>query len=194
MKATNIIWDIDEDENINLPTEVEIPSGLTDVEEISDWLSEEFEYCHKGFALYEDEDDKTLSFNGTEYTVKVGNYPSHPLAMWVSIQNVKATSCENEIITVNLGNFYRDSTFVQPGSSFINTGSGFEEHYIKLLEETNLAKPYVCFGKPFYKGSGFNDYPLYEFDKKMLQELDPKGWASYMEKWFDEAEKIQKMM
>ena len=51
MKATNIKWDIDYDDNNFLPTEVEIPTEITDVEEISDWLSDEFGYCHEGFCL-----------------------------------------------------------------------------------------------------------------------------------------------
>lgn len=34
-----------------LPTEVEIPTEITNEEEISDWLSDEFGYCHKGFCL-----------------------------------------------------------------------------------------------------------------------------------------------
>ena len=51
MKATNIKWDIDFDDNGFLPTEVKIPTEIIDVEEISDWLSDEFGYCHEGFCL-----------------------------------------------------------------------------------------------------------------------------------------------
>lgn len=186
MKVTNIIWDIDED-GINLPVEVEVPNGLLDEEAISDWLSDEYGYCHKGFVLCENDNIKTLSWNGTEYAVKVGNYQTHPLAMWVCLQDTKVPFPENEIITVNLGNYYREDTFVQPGSSFINTGYGIEDRYIKLLKDTHLAEPYVCFGEPYYKGSGFNDYPLYDFNRKMLQELDPKGWDTYLKTWMKEA-------
>ena len=56
MKATNIKWDIDYDDNNFLPTEVEIPTGITDEEEISDWLSDEFGYCHEGFCLEMEEE------------------------------------------------------------------------------------------------------------------------------------------
>ena len=56
MKATNIKWDIDYDDNNFLPTEVEIPIGMTDAEEISDWLSDEFGYCHEGFCLEMEEE------------------------------------------------------------------------------------------------------------------------------------------
>lgn len=52
MKATNIIWDVDEGmESVDLPTEIEIPETMTDVEEISDYLSELTSFCHKGFKL-----------------------------------------------------------------------------------------------------------------------------------------------
>lgn len=50
MKAMNIIWDTD-GEDISLPTEIDIPEGMEDEEEISDYLSETTGYCHKGFAL-----------------------------------------------------------------------------------------------------------------------------------------------
>ena len=52
MKAINIIWDTD-GENISLPTEIDIPEGMTDKEEISDYISNETGFCHKGFELTE---------------------------------------------------------------------------------------------------------------------------------------------
>ena len=72
MKATNIKWDVTDgtedmtQEEMNeiletLPTEVEIPNHLVkDYEEneydyyypdISDWLSNEFGFCHYGFEI-----------------------------------------------------------------------------------------------------------------------------------------------
>lgn len=59
MKATNIEWDIDdeyteeekEDLLATLPTKIEIPEGMTDEDEISDFLSDETGFCHKGFVL-----------------------------------------------------------------------------------------------------------------------------------------------
>jgi hypothetical protein len=61
MKAINIEWDLSDDdleesdlENINLPTEIEIPEDMTDEEEISDYLSDVTGFCHYGFELVED--------------------------------------------------------------------------------------------------------------------------------------------
>ena len=68
MKAINIKWDVtdgaedmtkeDMDEILlTLPTEVEIPNYLiTDdeddlLDEVSDWLSDEYGFCHDGFEL-----------------------------------------------------------------------------------------------------------------------------------------------
>jgi hypothetical protein len=52
MKATNIEWDVDCPEDLEtLPTEVEIPDGMEDEEEISDYLSDLTGFCHKGFCL-----------------------------------------------------------------------------------------------------------------------------------------------
>ena len=51
MKATNIIWDIDFDDEVNLPNEIRIPEGMIDEDEISDYLSNITGYCHKGFLF-----------------------------------------------------------------------------------------------------------------------------------------------
>ena len=63
MKAVDIMWDIDNDfEGEPLPTEVEIPDEYATnpellanrdmlLEIISDWLSDTFDMCHKGFRI-----------------------------------------------------------------------------------------------------------------------------------------------
>jgi hypothetical protein len=51
-------WDVDEiDELDHLPNRVKIPRGMTDEDEISDYLSDTTGYCHKGFVLEKDELD-----------------------------------------------------------------------------------------------------------------------------------------
>ena len=39
------------DEFMGLPDTIPIPEGLTDPEDISDWLSDEYGFCHEGFEL-----------------------------------------------------------------------------------------------------------------------------------------------
>lgn len=54
MKAVNIKWDVDDDEDLmDLPTEMEIPDKMEDEDGISDWLSEQTGFCHNGFELEE---------------------------------------------------------------------------------------------------------------------------------------------
>lgn len=54
MRATNIEWDFDCAEDAKLlPTEIEIPDGMADEDEISDYLSDVTGFCHKGFVLVE---------------------------------------------------------------------------------------------------------------------------------------------
>ena len=54
MKAVNILWDTDGEENsVALPTEIEIPCGMEGEDEISDYISDVTGFCHKGFALTE---------------------------------------------------------------------------------------------------------------------------------------------
>lgn len=52
MKAKDIIWTVDCEEDLDfLPTEVDIPEGMEDKDEISDYLSDTFGFCHEGFVL-----------------------------------------------------------------------------------------------------------------------------------------------
>ena len=62
LKAINIKWDTDGDMEVfdELPTEMIIPNELEELykkdreyalEEISDWLSDETEFCHAGFEI-----------------------------------------------------------------------------------------------------------------------------------------------
>ena len=55
MKAINIQWDIDFDDfDIEVdvvPTEINIPDGITDEDEISDYITDKTGFCHCGFEL-----------------------------------------------------------------------------------------------------------------------------------------------
>ena len=54
MKAINIKWDVDDDkdeDNVMLPTEIEIPECMEDEDKIFDYLSDVTGYCHCGFEL-----------------------------------------------------------------------------------------------------------------------------------------------
>ena len=49
MKAFNIIWDVDDERDLQfLPTEIDIPDGMEDDDEISDYISEVTGFCHNG--------------------------------------------------------------------------------------------------------------------------------------------------
>lgn len=57
MKAYNIKWDLSdfkEDEDVSLPEEIEIPPEITDIEEVSDYISDMTGFCHNGFRLTSD--------------------------------------------------------------------------------------------------------------------------------------------
>lgn len=49
--VTNIEWNMDEEDNIELSETIAIPEGMIDANEISDYLSEQTGYCHNGFAF-----------------------------------------------------------------------------------------------------------------------------------------------
>lgn len=52
LKATHILWDVDHKSDLKrLPNEIDIPAGMSDDEEISDYLSDVTGFCHRGFVL-----------------------------------------------------------------------------------------------------------------------------------------------
>ena len=57
MKAYNIVWDAESDVLPTPPTEVEIPEGITEITEVSDYLSNLTGYCHFGFCLDPETDE-----------------------------------------------------------------------------------------------------------------------------------------
>ena len=69
MKAVNIQWDTDGDQELfgNLPKEIQIPNGVTDEDDISDYITELTGFCHFGFEL---EQEFNVTFTQTHtYTV-----------------------------------------------------------------------------------------------------------------------------
>lgn len=54
LAAINIQWDVDYEEDLDgLPQRVILPDGMTDDDEISDYLSDLTGFCHYGFSLVE---------------------------------------------------------------------------------------------------------------------------------------------
>lgn len=104
LKAINIKWDTDGDEEVlqDLPTEMIIPDELAEyysadreytTEEISDWLSEETGFCHDGFEivmeitrqsveneLFDFFNDKMKTGDAPEIK-RVGRYPEEYITM-----------------------------------------------------------------------------------------------------------------
>lgn len=121
-----------------------------------------------------------LEYNGKEYEVNIGAYPPAPLAMYVSLKE-KEENDSKQIITVCLGNYQSEDSFVQHGCSFIDINNN--PCIVNLLEQTGFAKPYIKWGQVIEMQSGFVSYPVYEFNKNMLKELDPQGFEEYTKKW-----------
>lgn len=118
LKAINIKWDTDGDEEVlqDLPTEMIIPDDLEEyyyrdrkyeedrryvMEEISDWLSEETGFCHDGFEIVKEVTKESVEeelydfFNNKMKTgdapeiERVGRYPD----MYVTGDNGIVIDC-----------------------------------------------------------------------------------------------------
>ena len=72
--AVNIEWDLVDDvidyniDDCDIPTIVEIPSYIEDIEDVADYLSDEYGYCVKAFDIEETFDNECPICNGTYIT------------------------------------------------------------------------------------------------------------------------------
>ena len=103
LKAINIMWDVDDKMDLkHLPTGIIIPEGMTDEEEISDYISDETGFCHDGFEvvkeitkesveneLYDFFNDKMETGDVPEIE-RVGRYPD----MYVTGDNGIVIDCK----------------------------------------------------------------------------------------------------
>ena len=86
MRAVKIIWDVDNAEDLqNLPTEMDLPNGMTDPDEISDYLSDTTGFCHKGFSVayqsgIEFFQDMESEYGSEEALRKAENYLEIPIS------------------------------------------------------------------------------------------------------------------
>lgn len=75
MKAVNIQWDFDNEEEAELPNEMDLPEGLVDEDEISDYISDVTGFCHKGFEIVDDQDDEDNdTWDDYDYCYECGSY------------------------------------------------------------------------------------------------------------------------
>lgn len=82
MKAINIIWDVDyEEDRASLPTEIVIPKGMVDEDEISDYISDTTGFCHKGFILteFDSMEDAYLEILYDKVTAELGDFKKNNL-------------------------------------------------------------------------------------------------------------------
>lgn len=101
MKAINIKWDTDGDLELlyTLPKELEIPDGMVDEDEISEWLSDQEGFCHNGFEIVKELSEKYVDileendWNICLYTgdgrVELEKYSplEEDFVMWVDVIN-----------------------------------------------------------------------------------------------------------
>lgn len=78
-KATHIQWDVDDLEDLELlPTEIDIPDDMTDMEEISDYITDQTGFCHNGFIVEEWKKPENFSgfflLLGKQNQVFIGSY------------------------------------------------------------------------------------------------------------------------
>lgn len=116
---------------------------------------------------------KKLNYMEERWKVHVGSYMDN-CNMAVIIE------CKDgdDVITVNLGNDIGNGSQIQPFMAFLDTNNC--PHIAEAIEAAGLAKPYIRFGQPVIKQSGYVSYPLYVFDEKVLREYNSKEVNDYV--------------
>lgn len=116
--------------------------------------------------------------DGEKYSVAVTTYANNKLALGITLTNTEEAS-NFHVLTVNLGKYYRDDTFIPMGSSFIDVNAFWygDEEIVKFLDE--ISTPHTVFGAEAVKASGFVEYPLRDFNLEALAEYDKDGVEEY---------------
>ena len=118
-----------------------------------------------------------VTSDGEKYSVAVTTYANNKLALAITLTN-EEEECSH-VLTVNLGKYYRDDTFIPMGSSFIDVNAFWygDEEIVKFLDE--ISTPHTVFGTEAVKVSGFVEYPLRDFNLEALAEYDKDGVEEY---------------
>ena len=61
-------------EIMGVPEDVEIPEGMYDPEDISDWLSDEYGWCHEGFVIDCDSTEEEIQKEISDYESMITGY------------------------------------------------------------------------------------------------------------------------
>lgn len=129
--------------------------------------------------------DSGLYFTYGDWTVdlSVSRYVDDPVCMAVLMNDLDDQENSSMPITVNLGVDSGNETIMPRNCAYLD-----ENNYPGLgqtLEKFDIARPYVRWGVPQRKQSGFVSYPLYEFNEYALESFDPEGYARYADGYDD---------
>lgn len=70
-KATCIEWDFDDEDEVSLPTEVNIPDNVAE-DEIADYLSDTYEFCVVGFVVETEPDTRQGQITDEKFNLHLG--------------------------------------------------------------------------------------------------------------------------
>lgn len=137
-------------------------------------------------------DRPTIMYDGKECNLNIGSCAETKLAMALQLVD-KETQEALTTVSVNLGEEYREGSFVPFGSTFIDVNNNDIDELNDLFEKTG-AEPRTVFGSPYTVSSGWVDYPIYDFNKDKLKAFDPKGFDEYEKGYREEFPKAQRRM
>ena len=121
-----------------------------------------------------DAERKIVEYNGTKVYFEISDYYYDPSVMALSL----FSAADNEpyaTLSVNLP----EHDPLKPNQTFIDTNNCFGAE--AFLESLDGAKKVTVNGIPVTGRSGYCTYPLYEFDEKLLCELDAAGYKEHLE-------------
>ena len=93
-------------------------------------------------------------------------------------------------VTVNLGDSAGNGAVLMPFVGFVDTNNN--PGIMQFLNENGFGEPFKRFGAPVTVYSGYCEYPVYEFNRQKLAELDPEGTERYYKTYCERMEKARK--
>lgn len=130
---------------------------------------------------------KVYDFNGKMVYFKITEYSENPMVM--ALMSFTEDDEPYYTISVNLGNFAGELSFIRQNCAFIDTNNVPD---VEAFLEGVGATPYTRFGEPVIAESLFCTYPLYEFPEELLIEMDADGYSEHVAVYKNELVKAQR--
>jgi len=189
MKATNIKWNGDYPGHTEgLPTEIEIPDGMTDEDEISDYISDMTGFCHKGFCIVPSDEIENES---VKKTFRIDDTLGNEVEITATLFLYDVTDCLGRPMNgLGIQLYAQENGVFLPYATLTKTFGEYIAIKNAMYIDTNncaFAPQLLSLGiakdTGLTKARGWCEYPLWIFSEEFLKEIGGEVYEQYSKEY-----------